>query len=149
MYLCSSPSAISRITVFWFTQTSRTSFSNDCDILDEDDTVLYDRIHFVEEPSIPNKVEPVWAKTKKTLHVKLKKNITGKTMLKQFLTAVLLKPHLHEQFFVTTLTWQFLFARVDEQNRPIFVWQLYLLSFTVFSLQSFVFKTKMARVDVA
>ena len=59
VYLYSVPSAISRITVFWFIHTSRTSFSNDCDILGEDDTVLYDRVHLVEDPSIPNKVEPV------------------------------------------------------------------------------------------
>ena len=33
-----------------------------------------------------------------------------------------LKRRLHEQ-----ILWQFLFARVDEQNWPIFIWQFYLL----------------------
>ena len=32
------------------------------------------------------------------------------------------KPRLREQFL-----WQFLFARIDEQNWAIFVWQLYLM----------------------
>ena len=34
---------------------------------------------------------------------------------------------LCDNFYVAIFMWQFLFARVDEENWPVFIWQIYLL----------------------
>ena len=38
-----------------------------------------------------------------------------------------LSPVYTSNFYVTTFLWQFLFARVDEGNWPIFMWEIHLL----------------------
>ncbi len=67
----------------------------------------------------------------------VKRRLHEQFLCGNFYVAIFMWQFLCGNFYVTIFMWQFLFVRVDEENCPIFMWQIHLICHT----------RKIARVD--